>query len=213
MRQILLLLLLFFVDASARAEALTYPVSPTASSLTFKAFKEGWLSSLGHDHTIAGREFSGAVRLDPARVEASSVTFTVKTASLEVLDPSADASDRAKIAKTLRGAEVLDVERFPEIRFASTAVRVLERQPGGRLRVEVAGDLTLHGATRAISFPAFLDPPAPSGLRASGTIGLEGSAFGIEPYGVGLGAVKVKDHVELDFSIVASAGHGEEEPR
>jgi polyisoprenoid-binding protein YceI len=211
MKRIALVALVFLLGARANADAPAYAVDPAGSTLTFKAYKEGWFSSLGHDHTIAGREFAGAVRFDPARVEASSVTLTVKTASLDVLDPSADASDKAKIAKTLKGGEVLDVEKFPEIRFASSAVSIAERQPGGRLKVAVKGDLTLHGVTRAVEFAAFVEPPAGSGpLKATGTIGLDGSGFGIEPYGVGLGAVKVKDHVELEFSIVARQPHGEE---
>src|SRR6185295_8940437 len=65
-------------------------VDPSRSTLTFKAYKDGWFSSLGHDHTIAARGFAGAVLLG-GTLEASSVTLTVDTRTLDVLDPAADA--------------------------------------------------------------------------------------------------------------------------
>ncbi len=188
-----------------------FSISLADSKLTFKAYRDGWFSSLGHDHTIAARDFAGAVAFDAAKPEASSVTITVSTAALEVLDPGVDAKDKAEIAKTLKSDEVLDVGRFPEMRFKSTAVRARAREGGSststttaRLELEVSGDLTLRGRTRSIKFELTLEPPAAKGsLKAEGTIAVNQSDFGMKPYGVGLGAVKVKDQVELEFSVVA----------
>jgi polyisoprenoid-binding protein YceI len=193
---------------AAEGGAARYGIAPGAdTTLVFKAYRDGWFSSLGHDHTLAGREFKGVVVFDPVRPEASSVTLTVATARLEVLDPGVGEDDKAEIAKTLKSEDVLDVSRFPEIRFASTAVRVTAREPGGKLGLELTGDLTLHGRTRSIRFAVALEPPRGEGpLRASGTIALDQSDFGMSPYGVGLGAVKVKDRVELDFVVTARPG-------
>lgn len=181
----------------------TYAIQREGSTLTFKSYKDGWFSSLGHDHTIAGRDFEGAVRLDLANLAATSVTLTVKTATFEVLDPGVDAGDKAKIATALKGGEVLDVEKFPEIRFVSTGVKRVGAAADGRV-FEVTGDLTLHGVTRALTFAATLEAGAAAGtVRVAGTIKLNGTDYGIQPYGVGLGAVKVKDGVELEFSVAA----------
>ncbi len=191
-----------------------YRFGPAESKLTFKAFRDGWFSSLGHDHTLAARDFEGAIALGPAgRLEASAVTVTVKTATLEVLDPGVDARDKAEVAEAMKSSEVLDVKKFPEIVFRSTAVKVVRRD-AAEVELEVSGDLALHGKTRAIKFPLILSPPAAAPgepLKAKGTIKIDQTDFGITPYGVGLGAVKVKDRVELDFEVLArpaAAGAG-----
>jgi polyisoprenoid-binding protein YceI len=195
--------LVLVAAAPARADEATYRVVPEKSKLTFKAFRDGWFSSLGHDHVLGGRDFDGAVRFDPVKFEASSVTLSVRTNTLEVLDPGVDADDKKEIDATLKGDEVLDAAKYPEIRFVSTSVR---RDPKIAGRYLVKGDLTLHGVTKAIEFPveAKESEASAQGLRATGKIELKTSDYGMKPYGVGLGAVKVKDGVVLEFEVVAA---------
>jgi polyisoprenoid-binding protein YceI len=89
--------------------------------------------------------FAGEVRLDPARLERSEVEVTIETASLW--------ADPDRLADHLRDSDFLDAEQFPEAHFRSVSITASERD-GSTHRV--TGDLTLHGHTRRITFPAHI---------------------------------------------------------
>jgi polyisoprenoid-binding protein YceI len=201
-------LAVLLAGAARGEDAQHYRIDPKQSTLTFKAFKDGLLSGFAHDHTIAARNFSGEMAWRGTS-EASSVTLTVKTAWLEVLDPKADAKDKAEIAKTMKSDEVLDVEKFKEMRFESMSMKQKGGWVGGGEgssgALEITGNLTLHGVTRAITFLANAKVAYTGGPQvANGTIRLKQSDFGITPYSAGLGTLKVKDEVALEFHIVAT---------
>jgi polyisoprenoid-binding protein YceI len=75
------------------------------------------------------------------------------------------------------------------ITFRSSAVRVVDGD--GRLTVE--GDLTMAGSTRP--FTAQLNVGADDHVR--GTIRLTQSGWGIKPYRGLMGALKVRDELEI----------------
>jgi polyisoprenoid-binding protein YceI len=85
-------------------------------------------------------DFDGTVKIDAAKPEASTVSFVVKTASVNTNEPKRD--------EHLRSADFFDAAKFPEIRFVSTAVR-----SAGENRYDVTGDLTLHGVTKQVTLP------------------------------------------------------------
>ena len=86
-------------------------------------------------------DFSGSVSLDRANPSASSVEFTIKTASINTGNPDRD--------KHLRTPDFFDAEKNPEIRFKSTAVA-----PSKTKNVyDVTGDLTMHGVTKRVTLP------------------------------------------------------------
>jgi polyisoprenoid-binding protein YceI len=70
--------------------------------------------------------------------EDSKVDVTIKTASLTTGDPGRDGH--------VTGADFLDVEQYPTLTFASTAVR-----PTGASTWDVVGDLTVHGVTKPVT--------------------------------------------------------------
>jgi polyisoprenoid-binding protein YceI len=146
--------------------------------------KGGMFSAFGHEHEIAAPVLAGSVRGQEA------VEFMVDARQMKVADADLSDKDRAEIQKTMLGAEVLDVERFPEIKFRSTGV---ER---GNNEWRVRGELTLHGQTRPIVVTV-----KQAGERYSGTSTFKQTDFGIKPVSVGGGAVKVKDEVTVRFEI------------
>ena len=86
-------------------------------------------------------DFTGTVMLDRATPAASSVEFTIKTASINTGNPNRD--------KHLRTPDFFDAEKNPEIRFKSTAVA-----PSKTKNVyDVTGDLTMHGVTKRVTLP------------------------------------------------------------
>jgi polyisoprenoid-binding protein YceI len=86
-------------------------------------------------------DFSGTVNLDRANPGASSVEFTLKTASINTGDPNRD--------KHLRTPDFFDAEKNPEIRFKSTSIA-----PSKTKNVyDVTGDLTMRGVTKRVTLP------------------------------------------------------------
>ena len=106
-------------------------------------------------YTIIGRytahfqDFFGAFTFYPDQPEKSSVTLTIKTASIQSTYPSLD--------RVARSARLLNVRKFPQANFVSTSIRRLEGK--GENAYQVTGELTLHGVTREISFPFTVSSP------------------------------------------------------
>lgn len=167
--------------------AQTSGIDAARSKLTIKVDKTGFFSAFAHNHTIQSPIASG--QLDEQK---RTITLSFNTKEMKVLDPGVDESDRARIESDMKSAKVLDVERFPEIRFASTSVTP---QEGGKFQVR--GDLTLHGVTKPVEFLVAL-----VNGRYSGSVKLKQTDFGITPISVAGGTVKVKDVIEVVFEIV-----------
>jgi polyisoprenoid-binding protein YceI len=89
------------------------------------------------------------------------------------------------------GPEVLDVRRFPDITFASTAI-----EPAGSDRWTVMGSLMLHGHTRVVTFSV-----ARLNGRYRGDVAIKQRDFGIEPITIAGGTVKVKDEVKIQLDL------------
>ena len=82
--------------------------------------------------------WNGTLTVDEERPENSRVEVHIDAASVDTRDPKRDAH--------LRSADFFDVERFPEVTFRST--RVASR---GSDRLQVIGDLTIHGVTHSVT--------------------------------------------------------------
>jgi len=79
----------------------------------------------------------GSLEFDPGRPEASRVDAVIDARGLWSGEPDRDAH--------LRSPDFLDVEHFAEIRFSSSAVRIMS--PNEAL---VTGDLTIRGVTKPV---------------------------------------------------------------
>jgi polyisoprenoid-binding protein YceI len=86
--------------------------------------------------------------------------------------------------------KALDVERYPEVTFTSTEVVMTE----GTL--DIAGDLTIHGVTEPLDTTLTL-----ADGRATGSITVTQTDFGIKPYSAMLGQLKVSDDVTVELDI------------
>jgi polyisoprenoid-binding protein YceI len=157
------------------------------STITVRVYKSGLFSAFAHDHEITAPIATGAFR------EANpSVELAVDARKLRVVDPGVSDKDKAEIQETMLGPKVLDVEKFPEIRFRSSKV-----EPLGNDKWVVGGDLSLHGQTR----PVKVEVQGQNGhYRGSATVSQKD--FGMEAVRIAGGAVKVKDEVRIEFEIV-----------
>jgi polyisoprenoid-binding protein YceI len=100
----------------------------------------------------------------------------------------------------LRGEAILDVVRYPEMRFESTKVT-----PGSHGTLRIDGSLTMHGITRPLTLQAKLNKEGPNpfdhrpilGFRATGS--LRRSDFGMSKYLPLIGDI-VSITIDIEFN-------------
>jgi hypothetical protein len=183
--------LLATVLLSTSANGETWAIDGHQSSLTVHVFKSGLFSAFGDNHLVRAAIASGSV----VGGDHPAVELAVDTRQMTVLDPDLAPAKRAEVQKRMLGPDVLDVAKFPEIRFKSTAVR-----PMGEGRWRVEGALALHGHSVPLSFEV---TGAKERFHGSATVSQR--AFGIKPISAGGGTVNVKDEVKVDFDIATVA--------
>jgi polyisoprenoid-binding protein YceI len=222
------LALLFAFSVPAFAQAPAAPPAPAApapapaasapktykldggSTLIVRTWKDGAAASLAHDHAIRATEFSGEATYDPAAPEATKLQVTAQVASMIVdedkdrayvgipTDKPVPEKDRRSVDDTLKGAECLEAKKFPTVAFKSTK---LEKSADGKLTLH--GDLTLHGVTKGVKMPITIEEKDGK-VVGTGSFKLKTSDYGIKPYSAFLGAVKVKDEVQLHLKLVGT---------
>jgi|SRR5271165_1374461 len=163
-----------------------------ASKITVHVEKSGLFAAFAHNHVIAAPLASGQLDLDKRTIE-----LTFRAQEMKVLDPDASASERSTIEGNMKGDEVLDAARFPEIKFVSTSVDPAPGEAAAPAHYLVHGNLTLHGVTRPVGMSVSF-----SAGHYTGKVILKQTDFGITPIKIGGGAIRVKDPIEIDFEIV-----------
>lgn len=164
-------------------------LGPESASLRVRAYREGVAAKIGHDLVLDITRWEATVDV-AADTAIPTIELTADPRSLEVAEglggvkPLTD-KDRSEIRRNIDR----DVLRGEPITFRSVSVRLL---PEGRV-LAVEGDLTMAGRTRPIT--ATLDL-ADDG-KLTGTIPLTQTAWGITPYRGLMGALRVRDEVEV----------------
>jgi polyisoprenoid-binding protein YceI len=185
-------------DASGEPRA--FAIEPETSSIVVEVRRGGVFGFLGHDHVVEARVAEGEIIADPEDLESSSVSIVVNAADLQVTDPDGPQEDVPEVQSKMQGPDVLDVESFPRIRFTSTSVAG-EKTEADAWRLEIRGELELHGVTRSITLPVALRL-VEHGLAAAGVVELKQSDWGIRPVSIA-GVVKVKDEIQVRFELQA----------
>jgi polyisoprenoid-binding protein YceI len=139
---------------------------------------------------IYGRfnDFSGTFAIDPDLAQCA-FGLTIKAESVDTAN--------AKRDQHLRSPDFFNVKQFPTITFESTAVKPIKDG------YEVTGNLTMHGVTRAITFPLVGGRKAefPKGVQRTGfstVLVLKRADFGVglEQFAKALGD---EVHVAISF--------------
>src|SRR5438093_2773930 len=185
----------------AGAAPRTYVIDASASAVQVHVGKSGVFGFAGHTHEVLAPRFDGRVEADPEDLARSSVELAFAASALKVSEQGEPEGDAPKVQEVMAGPKVLDVSRFPEIRFRSRQVSG-RRTAEGVFELQVTGEVSLHGVSRAVTVPVRV-ALAGATLTASGRTALAQRAFGIEPVTAGGGTVKVKNEVGVEFRIVA----------
>jgi polyisoprenoid-binding protein YceI len=179
---------------SQQSLAAEHPVDPHHSAIRIHVGKAGLFSAAGHEHWVTAPVASGAVEEDEPR----HIFFTVQAKSMTV-EPDKDLKpeQQAEVQRTMQD-KVLESAQYPEISFRSSSV-----ERAGADTFVVKGDLTLHGQVHPVSATVHRQ-----GNAYVGTCRFKQTTFGIRPVNVG-GVVKVKDELEIQFSVVPASGETE----
>lgn len=168
-------------------------IGPETGRLLLRTRREGFASGVGHDLTIEVTRWSAEITPWPAEDRAATkVTATIQMDSLTVRAGDGGAmpltdKDRAEIEATARRLLGTAPAGF-------TSTRVTPAGDGG----VIEGNLTLPGVTRPVRLTVRAEE---SGYRATATIAQ--TAFGVKPYSAFLGALEVRDEVEIEVRALA----------
>jgi polyisoprenoid-binding protein YceI len=184
---------------SATETATHFLIDPGLSRFTARVFASGMLSSFGHNPTIAIREYTGEAVISSANLQQASLRISIPAGSLEVADDISQ-KDRAEIESRMR-QDVLETSAYPEIVFESSQV-TSNALSENLYAVQVTGNLTLHGVTRAETITAKVTLIGDT-LRASGEFSIQQTNYGIKLVSVAAGTLKVKDEVKIAFDFSA----------
>lgn len=124
-------------SAAAVTAGTPYAITPQNSKVEWTGSKV----TGSHDGSFGS--FTGTLTVVGNAVDKSRVTIDIDTASLTTAPEN--------LIKHLKSPDFFGVEQFPKATFVSTAIK-----PGGDKGAgfQVTGNLTLHGVTKSISFPA-----------------------------------------------------------
>ena len=199
---LLLLLPLYFCGSQNLLAQIagTYRVNTKESQIEIHLFKGGFLSSLGDNHLIAMTRFSGKAKL--TQMDGWTAELSGDAASLKVIDPWGNPSERKEVEDTMLGPSQLDVKDFPSIKLHSVSFDPTAQDTAWHLVAEVE----LHGVTRKVQFS--LDCHANGErLQISGKKMFKLTDFDIQPFSTAFGAVKVKNDFEVTYNVVLERVH------
>ncbi len=168
-----------------------YRLGPESGRIIVRTFRDGLAAQAGHDLTIDMTRWSGEFIVNDDQTPAA-IHARIDMASLAVregtggLKPLTD-RDRREIAATAR--RLLTVDRHPEAEFVATRFRLAGENEG-----VIDGIFTLRGIASPLQLE--VSRVGTGRYRATGTV--IQSRYGIKPYTAFLGALKVRDAVDIE---------------
>ena len=132
---------------------------------------------------------SGSVQYDPADPSKTMIDVTIDAASIDTHVTMRD--------NDLRGSSYFDVAKFPTLTFKSRRV-----EPAGNGKLNVTGDLTIHGVTKEVTLEVegpsepMKDPRGNIHMGASATTKISRKEFGVTG-----GAMMVGDEIPITIDV------------
>jgi polyisoprenoid-binding protein YceI len=178
-------------------------LGPEHGQIVLRTFRDGLAAQAGHDLIIEVSRWSGelAVGDDLAptslevRIDMGSLVVREGTGGIKPL------SDRDKREIVVTARKVLGADRHPEATFTATDFKPAAGRGG-----EISGTLNLAGRTRPVALR--VSESGPGAYQA--TTSVVQTEFGIKPYSGFLGALKVRDAVDVQAQV--SLPEGETSP-
>ena len=174
----------------------TYNLGPSDGTVRVKTGRQGMASKVGHDLTLEAANWKATLTVDadPSRSE---VNATIEPRSLEVTAATGGAKPVSDKDKKDIKKNISELLGNGSITFTSTSVEVKNDTS-----LKVPGELSIAGQSR----PVTLDLTATPDGRLTGSLTVVQSQFGIKPFSAMMGALKVKDEVEVNLDVALPAG-------
>lgn len=183
------------------------PYEIVESDVTIRAYRDGPLARLGHNHVIASTAVTGRVVLAEP-VSRSTLELWLPLDSLTVDEPARRAAagsdfpgnlteaDREGTRRNLLGTALLDAARFPVMRLSGIAVEERDGALHVTTRVEIAG------ISRELVVPALMELRG-STLVARGEFTVTHAELGLTPFSVAMGALRVREDLRVAYRLAA----------
>lgn len=182
----------------------------TSSRLEIRVYREGPMQKLGHNHVIVSEALDGIVKFrDP--FAQSGFELTLPLESLAVDDPAARSAagadfvaplpekDRDATRRNLLGDEVLAVARQDVLRLTADG---MTGTPGAH---ETRVHVSFRGEEHTVAVP-FAVGVEGGRLAAEASFSLTHADLGLKPFTVALGALRVRDDIEIRLQLEARRG-------
>ena len=166
-RFVIIALTALAMAATAAAQAGTWQIDPNHSAAQFSVRHLGVSTVRG-----AFTKVSGTAKYDPADPSKTSLDATIEANSVDTRVEMRD--------NDLRSPHFLEVEKYPTITFHSKQAKA-----AGEGKVQVTGDLTIHGVTKQVVLDvdgpsaAIKDPWGNQRIGASATTKINRNDFGV----------------------------------
>ena len=175
-----------------------FSIDAAKSLFTVQAFAAGIASVVAHSPKFAIRDIVGDIRFVPGSLQDASVELAINVGSLEIMD-EVSVSERREIERVMFD-EVLENRRYPKAEYRSS--NVTSTKVGENMyRLNVKGDLTLHGITRGVPLESQVMVGDDS-FRAQGSFAISQLDFGLKIASVAGGTLKIKDELKFAYFIL-----------
>jgi polyisoprenoid-binding protein YceI len=194
---------------SGESGAAVYRIDPRTSEVRLLVYRDGALSTFGHNHVVSLNDFKGTIQLQP-KLEQSRVELEIAVDRLVVDDaavrrqegkdfasePSKD--DAAATRTNMLSNALLNAKQFPTIKVTGTSGPV-----DAKNSATLALSVQLAGQEIKLTIPATLKL-AGDQLEASGAVELSHKQLGLKPFSALLGSLRVAEQMQFKYRIRAS---------
>ena len=168
---------------------------PDSGTLQLHTGVEGKAARLGHDLVLALSDWSAEADLTDGaptavRLRAGLASFAVQSGSGGAKPLSE--KDRATIRKNALGA--MRADKHPEITFSSTSIKPSDSG------FQVDGELSVGGQTRSVTVELVV-----AGQALTAHASVIQTQFDVTPYSAMLGALRLRDRVDIALDVTLPA--------
>jgi polyisoprenoid-binding protein YceI len=193
---------------SGESSAAIYRIDPQMSDVRLLVYRDGVLSTFGHNHVVSLKDFTGTIHLQP-KLAGSRVELDIPVDRLVVDDvavrrqegedfasePSKD--DAAGTRTNMLSSALLNAKQFPAIKVTGTSGPV-DAKNSAMLDLSVQ----LVGQEIKLTIPATLKLEGDQ-LEASGAVELSLKQLGLKPFSALLGSLRVAEQMKFRYRIRA----------
>lgn len=184
-------------DQAAVSDSLAVATAAVGDTLVVDTVSSeiGWTGrKVTGKHDGSFGSYHGYLIADTTGVLAVNLTFDTRTIT----------SDTPRLTEHLKSEDFFAVETYPEATFVSTSITPLndstDAATGQRTQFTVTGNLTMHGVTKAVTFPASIRK-SPSSVAARAEFAINRKDWGIVY--TGKPDDLIRDEVDIRFNVVA----------